>query len=84
MREELPPSVPLSATTCPLCGGPNACAPAACGRFDVDCWCSRARIPAEVLARIPAEQRMKACVCARCAAGEAETAAPASQRPDLS
>ena len=74
MREELPPAVPLAAPTCPLCGGPNGCTPAACGRFDVECWCSRTRIPAEVLARIPTDQRMKACVCARCAAGEAAAA----------
>ena len=84
MREELPPPVPLQNPSCPLCGGPNGCAPAACGRFDVDCWCSRTRIPAEVLARIPADQRMKACVCARCAAGGAETVQPTRKRPDLS
>jgi hypothetical protein len=72
MHEDTAPPVPLPATTCPLCSGPNGCAPAACGRFDVDCWCSTARIPADVLARIPAEQRLRACVCARCAGGSAE------------
>jgi hypothetical protein len=71
MPTDPPPLLPLPAHTCPLCGGPNGCAPASCGRFDVDCWCSRARIPADVLARIPADQRNRACVCARCAAGEA-------------
>ena len=81
MREELPPPVPLPALACPLCGGPNGCAPAACGRFDVDCWCSRTRIAAEVLARIPADQRMKACVCARCAAGATDAGAQAPGRP---
>jgi hypothetical protein len=75
MPEHPPPLLPLPAHTCPLCGGPNGCAPAACGRFDVDCWCSRARIPADVLARIPAEQRNRACVCARCAGGEASVQA---------
>ncbi|MEX8518918.1 MAG: cysteine-rich CWC family protein [Leptothrix sp. (in: b-proteobacteria)] len=61
---------PLAAHRCPLCGGPNGCAPAQAGRFDVACWCTTTRIPAEVLARIPAEQRGLACVCQRCASGQ--------------
>jgi hypothetical protein len=75
MREEIPP-LPLPAHICPLCGGPNGCAPAACGRFEVECWCSRTRIAADVLARIPAEQRLRACVCARCAGAEAGPGRP--------
>lgn len=71
---------PLPNRLCPLCGGPNDCAPAACGRFDVDCWCSRARIAPQVLQQIPAEARDRACLCARCAAGPAaqEGTRPAS------
>jgi len=54
------------AARCPLCGGPNDCAPAACGRFDVECWCAHGRMPPEVLERIPEAQRGCACVCAAC------------------
>ncbi|WP_418318773.1 cysteine-rich CWC family protein [Piscinibacter sakaiensis] len=59
---------PLSNTTCPLCGGPNGCAPAACGRFDVDCWCRDVEITQATLARIPPAERGRSCICARCAA----------------
>ncbi|MED5622073.1 cysteine-rich CWC family protein [Ideonella sp. BN130291] len=60
---------PLPNLRCPLCGGPNDCAPARCGRFDVDCWCSRATVSREALARVPEAQRNQACLCPRCAAG---------------
>ena len=60
-------ATPLPATACPLCGGPNGCAPAVSGSFDSPCWCTAVRIPAEVLARIPAAQRGLACVCRACA-----------------
>ncbi len=60
-------TTPLPATACPLCGGPNGCAPAVSGTFDSPCWCTMVRIPAEVLARIPVAQRGLACVCRTCA-----------------
>jgi hypothetical protein len=63
-------AAPLPNLVCPLCGGPNDCVPAGCGRFDVDCWCSQARIPAAVLDRVPVEQRGLACICRRCAGDE--------------
>jgi len=60
--------------TCPLCGGPNQCAPAQAGRLDVACWCSQANIAADILARIPETRRRQACICPRCAgAGSADT-----------
>jgi hypothetical protein len=31
------------------------------------CWCFHAEIPAEVLERVPAEARDRACVCQGCA-----------------
>ncbi|MBI3369951.1 MAG: cysteine-rich CWC family protein [Burkholderiales bacterium] len=61
--------VPLRASTCPLCGGPNGCTPAQSGRFDGPaCWCQDARFSAELLARVPAAQQGRACICAACAA----------------
>lgn len=70
---------PLPATTCPLCGGPNHCLPAASGSFDGECWCQSATISPAALARVPAELVDKACLCPRCAAavdGPRATASP--------
>lgn len=52
---------------CPLCGGPNACAPAVSGSLDTPCWCRQATFSQALLERVPAEQRGLACICARCA-----------------
>jgi hypothetical protein len=60
---------PLPNSTCPLCGGANQCAPAGAGSFEVECWCRTAPVNAEALARIAPEQRGRACLCPRCAAG---------------
>ncbi|NRF67870.1 cysteine-rich CWC family protein [Aquincola sp. S2] len=65
-----PAAIPLPHTRCPLCGGSNGCAPAACGSFDTPCWCTGVRIPAALIARLPAEQRGTACVCRRCIEGQ--------------
>jgi len=58
--------------TCPLCGGPNGCAPAAAGSLDVPCWCTTAVIDPSALARVPEAQRNLACICRRCATGKEE------------
>lgn len=55
------------AQRCPLCGGFNQCAPAQSGDLTSECWCRTARIAPEVLARIPVDQKMKACLCPACA-----------------
>jgi hypothetical protein len=63
-----PATVPaIAQPMCPLCGGRNACVPAACGHFDAPCWCRDLAFAPEVLARIPLAQRGVACVCATCA-----------------
>lgn len=64
------PSSPLKNLRCPLCGGDNHCAPAQAGHFDVACWCRDATISREALARIPADQVRRACICPRCATGQ--------------
>jgi hypothetical protein len=53
---------------CPLCGEANTCGVAAGG---ATCWCFELQVPASVLARIPEAARGVACICPRCAAGEA-------------
>ena len=65
----MPPD--LDPRLCPLCGADNACGAEAGA---ADCWCSETKIPADVLELIPATARDKACVCARCAAGQASAA----------
>ncbi len=62
---------------CPLCGGPNACVPAARGHFDAPCWCRAASFPPALLVRIPQAQRGVACVCAACAGAAAARPAAA-------
>lgn len=69
--DNAPPT--LDATRCPLCGSANQCAmeiERATGMQQPPCWCSTVRFDAELLARIPQEQRNLACVCAACAQPE--------------
>ncbi|MEX8510028.1 MAG: cysteine-rich CWC family protein [Leptothrix ochracea] len=66
-------TTPLAEHRCPLCGGPNGCAPAASGHFDGPCWCTTVHFRPEIRALIPSAQRNKACLCQRCAEGESMT-----------
>jgi hypothetical protein len=67
---------PLPEQACPLCGGPNHCAVAAAGTFSARCWCQDVAFPPELLARIPDEQRGKACLCPACAGAAGADSAP--------
>jgi hypothetical protein len=74
---------PLDATRCPLCGEANRCAielERETGQPQGPCWCMRTPIAPKALARIPAEARGLACICARCATRVAteQAAAPAA------
>ena len=65
-------AAPVDATRCPLCGEANRCAierERETGEPQGPCWCMRTPIAAEALARIPAEARGLACICAHCATG---------------
>jgi hypothetical protein len=73
-----------AAATCPLCGGPNACALAA--GMSTPCWCVGAVFPAalrEGAARVAGPAR---CICTVCASTAAcgqcgdDEAAPALSR----
>lgn len=66
---KFPLTQPLPEHRCPLCGGPNGCAAAAAGRFDVPCWCAEVRFTPALLAQVPAAQQGRACVCPACAQG---------------
>jgi GNAT superfamily N-acetyltransferase len=65
------PMTPKRNSSCPLCGGPNDCAPARTGSFDEPCWCMSVAFDPEALARIPEATRNQACLCRRCATGTA-------------
>ncbi len=58
---------PLPEHRCPLCGGENDCAAARTGSLDAPCWCREVVIGPDTLARVPAAQRNRACLCKRCA-----------------
>ncbi|MBL4835902.1 MAG: cysteine-rich CWC family protein [Pseudomonas sp.] len=64
-------NTPIASTLCPLCGSANQCAPAVAGSFEAPCWCRNTTVSKQAIARIPADQLGKACLCPRCAA-EAE------------
>jgi hypothetical protein len=57
---------PIDPKRCPLCGDDNDCGTA---RGAGNCWCFAARVPQDVLDRVPAALRNAACVCERCASG---------------
>ncbi|NQD93375.1 cysteine-rich CWC family protein [Pseudomonas sp. CrR25] len=65
-----------TASTCPLCGQRNQCAQVESATPVQQCWCFDAHIARDVLDRLPAEQRNRACLCPRCAQG------PSAKRTD--
>jgi hypothetical protein len=71
---------PAREPLCPACGGANACAVAATGRFDTPCWCSSVVIDPAVIEKLPEQQRGKACLCARCAGAIAATTQPGTTK----
>ncbi|MFM8590260.1 MAG: cysteine-rich CWC family protein [Limnohabitans sp.] len=63
-------SWPIDPSRCPLCGGPNACAMAQpeSGRASGPCWCVSETFSAELLARVPEQAQLRACICSACVA----------------
>jgi len=57
------------AESCPLCGGPNECQLCSTAAYKGPCWCASVNIPEELLARVPAESRKRACICQECVTG---------------
>jgi hypothetical protein len=64
---------------CPICREPNACGLQA---GQPTCWCFDARIPATALARVPAEDTDRACICQACATAAADAPAAAGRPGD--
>lgn len=73
----LPPLPPQPEPRCPLCGRPNNCAAARTASFDSPCWCEDATFSADLLARVPAAQAGRACICRACAEAASRPAGPA-------
>jgi len=65
MNVENPESA-IDPANCPLCGQPNECRLCTASTYKGPCWCEAVKIPAELLARVPAELVNKACICKRC------------------
>lgn len=68
--------VDVDPKVCPLCGRDNRCAMASGAgscRPDTPCWCTRVKIPQQLLDRIPPAARGIACICAECVAAAAAT-----------
>ncbi|HZY16810.1 MAG TPA: cysteine-rich CWC family protein [Ramlibacter sp.] len=68
----IPADRALDAGACPLCGQANACAMELQRTTGVDqppCWCTQLDFTTELLARVPAQARNRACICPACARG---------------
>jgi len=74
-------SVPSTDLNCPLCAGPNACAPAQSGSFETPCWCKGVTLSAALLARVPEGRAGLSCICPACVAGAAGEPAAPHERP---
>ncbi len=57
---------------CVLCGEPNECGMA---KGESECWCFSVKMPQKALDLVPLAARNKACICAKCAAKQADPAA---------
>lgn len=71
------------AAHCPMCGEANECQVCAVGAYKGPCWCASVTVPTELLARVPAEDVNKRCICKRCieaALREAHRKAPFQAR----
>lgn len=47
---------------CPLCKQVNRCDVTAIS----GCWCMKVKVPAELLAQVPAPIKNKSCICNKC------------------
>ena len=55
-----------AASRCPLCRGFNDCRLCTNAAYKGPCWCETAQIPDELLTRVPAAKKHRACICRAC------------------
>lgn len=76
--------MPIAATECPLCGAANQCAmerERTTGEKQPPCWCTQVAFPQNLLARVPADAKARACICEACARAAQPDAAPMPAAP---
>ena len=56
----------LNPSQCPLCGRANECQLCTLAAYKGPCWCAKVKIPEELIARLPADARNRACFCRDC------------------
>ena len=49
-------------TICPFCGAENNCM----AHSEETCWCTRVKVPQELVELVPENQKGKACICLDC------------------
>lgn len=60
------PSEITDASRCPVCLALNDCRLCTSEAYKGPCWCEAVDVPDELLARVPAEMRNRACICRTC------------------
>jgi hypothetical protein len=72
----------VDAACCPLCGRDNGCQLCTTSAYKGPCWCTRVKMPEELLARVPEVLRNRACICHDCVREfhRSKNAAPTEQR----
>ena len=63
---QTPESEAVDPARCPLCGRPNDCRLCTAAAYKGPCWCESVTMPPELLVRVPAEARNRACICRAC------------------
>ncbi len=61
-----PAAKTFDASRCPLCGQLNDCQLCTVDVYKGPCWCSKVKIPGELIAQVPADLRNKSCICRDC------------------
>ena len=59
---------------CAICGQANQCAAVIereTGEKQAPCWCTQIKFSDDLLAKVPADKRLKVCVCVSCAKSHA-------------
>lgn len=54
----------ISGSTCPFCEQSNQCA----ATSEKGCWCSKIKVPSELVELVPIKLKKKACICSGCVA----------------
>ncbi len=63
---DFPAEKAFDAGQCPLCGQSNDCQLCTDAAYKGPCWCAMAKIPDELIARVPPDLQNKACICRAC------------------